>query len=41
LKEVRQKIRREAPDLGEHLNKFISTGTWCAYRPPLDMPPWE
>jgi len=41
LRKVREKIRREAPDLGEHLEEYLSTGTYCSYRPPLDIPPWE
>lgn len=40
---IRATIRRIAehdPDLGRHLEAFVSTGTWCAYHP---VPPvtWE
>jgi hypothetical protein len=41
VRKIREKIRRTAPVLGEHLDQYISTGTKCSYRPPLDMPPWE
>jgi hypothetical protein len=34
------RVGRQHPALGRHLTDAVSTGTWCAYRPPTPVD-WE
>jgi non-specific serine/threonine protein kinase len=38
IRSALEKIRREAPELGAHLTRSISTGYYCTYQPIADQP---